>query len=77
MVKAVNQFQSQPSQPLYQAAFFQRQDKFQYPLASLLPIWALEVAGLSPAQIYAALHFLSWISVVTATLCSAAGFLRT
>jgi alpha-1,2-mannosyltransferase len=76
MVAALNQYQSHPDQPLYQAAFFQQKDKFLYPLASLLPIWALKGAGLRASQIYTVLHFLCWISVVVAILCSLAIFFR-
>jgi len=45
---------------VYQAVFFERNVKFQYPLTSLLPMWVMQKAGLRTTSI------LNWLNVFSA-----------
>jgi alpha-1,2-mannosyltransferase len=49
--------------PIYQTVFFTEHDKFQYPLTSLLPLYWLQLWGLSNAVIMQAMNVLTWLAV--------------
>jgi hypothetical protein len=68
MLAALHQIEQHPEISVYQAVFFDRHMKFQYPLTSLLPFWAANSFGMNDRSILAALRFASWLAV-----CSMAG----
>lgn len=49
--------------PIYQTIFFDYRDKFQYPLTSLLPMYALRRWGWNDAEILWLLNIASWIAL--------------
>ncbi len=48
--------------PIYQTIFFDRHDKFQYPLTSLLPMYLLQQANFSNTAILRLMNVLTWIA---------------
>lgn len=63
MLSALHMFQKAPTASLYSVIFFQEHQKFQYPLASLLPYFALQAAGASDRTLIWISTAVSWISV--------------
>jgi alpha-1,2-mannosyltransferase len=63
MLTALHQIEDHPETSVYQAVFFDRHKKFQYPLTSLLPLWAAQRIGLSDDKMLAALRIGSWLAV--------------
>jgi alpha-1,2-mannosyltransferase len=68
MLKALHQLEDRPERSVYQVLFFDTHTKFQYPLSSLLPLWALQKLGLSDSGIRTFLLIASWLA-----LCVIAG----
>ena len=63
MLAAMHQIEEHPDRSVYQTIFFERHIKFQYPLSSLLPLWAAYTIGLSDNSILALLRVATWIAV--------------
>jgi hypothetical protein len=63
MLPALRFTQEHPEASVYQAIFFERHIKFQYPLTALLPFVALQKLGFSEEQMLAMMQDASWISV--------------
>ncbi len=62
--------------PIYDTVFFLHHTKFQYPLSSLLPLYALERLGLDEAAILRLLNASSWAAVWVTIAFSAAILIR-
>ncbi|MFZ0593686.1 MAG: glycosyltransferase family 87 protein [Bryobacteraceae bacterium] len=59
-------------QPIYDTVFFLHHTKFQYPLTSLLPLYALQRLGLDEPSVIHLLNWLSWAAVwATIAFCAA------
>ncbi len=53
----------QSKTPVYEQLFFIEKVKFQYPLTSLIPLYALRMLLQSPEKILFVLHLLSWLAI--------------
>jgi hypothetical protein len=63
MLSATHFFREHPLLPLYQSVFVEMKIKFQYPLASLLPILLLQKHGMSDENILILLKRISWVAI--------------
>src|SRR6185437_12543484 len=64
MFAATEFFRAHRDVPLYQSIFFQRHIKFQYPLTSILPIYAwMQNASLTFSQFLAFTRMVCWLAV--------------
>src|SRR5665213_2289114 len=71
MLAALHQIEEHPETSLYQAVFFDRHQKFQYPLSSLLPLWIAQRIGLNDDGILWVLRIGSWLAVCSMAVISA------
>jgi alpha-1,2-mannosyltransferase len=69
MLTALQNFRILPHVPIYQSTFFAMHVKFQYALATLLPFWALEQAGVARDGAIGLVNALSYL-VVLATIAA-------
>lgn len=63
--------------PIYDTTFFADKIKFQYPLSSLLPLYALKKMGMEDNGIFSILNVISWCAIVVTVAISALILLRT
>lgn len=69
MLDAVTQLQSGGKDTVYEALFFRQGVKFQYPLTSLLPVWAIQHLLNSKLWALRIFKLLSWLSVLVYVAC--------
>jgi alpha-1,2-mannosyltransferase len=63
MAVAIDQFDAQPSVPLYGELFFRRQFRFQYPPSSLFALKGLQLAGRENVRTVDGQHFAPWPAI--------------
>lgn len=56
--------------PIYDTVFFTQHVKFQYPLPSLVPLYALQRLGIPETSILVLLNVLSWLAIVATIVIS-------
>jgi hypothetical protein len=76
MLSALHIFQQNPTTSLYGMIFFQEHQKFQYPLASLLPYYALQAAGAGDRTLIQVSTVISWLSACGVIILTAMIALR-
>ena len=69
MLDAVKQLGSGSKDTVYEELFFRRKVKFQYPLTSLLPVWAALHVLNSTVWVLRILKLLSWLAVLVYVAC--------
>jgi alpha-1,2-mannosyltransferase len=63
--------------PIYYTTFFADKIKFQYPLSSLVPLYALKKMGIGSDGIFSILNVISWCAIVVTIAVSALMLVRT
>jgi alpha-1,2-mannosyltransferase len=69
MLEAVNHLDSGSKDTVYEELFFRRKVKFQYPLTSLLPVWAILHVLNRTLWVLRILKLLSWLAVLVYVCC--------
>jgi hypothetical protein len=70
MLPVVDDFIDNPKVPIYESTFFEQQNKFQYPLTSLLPVYALVRLGVSDDAISQSFKWIGYLAAaLTLLLC--------